>query len=231
MDDEDFQQEVQDDPHTQHGLPVEAEKVLSVRPGQYMEWRGNMRQWREIIEHHGCRPEIKHWHDSEPHHLFMIDLVIATDSEVEVTPSVECLGVAEHEDLEADQGHRKGRIKYYDKREQLELVLAAQGLSEAGGHKVDLTVMDEEVEYGVGVKEPDIWQDSTCLALLKEGALPDVVELEEGKRARNRAEHCCWKEQGLFFKDLYVPRPEERRTLVVQMHEDLGALWRTEILS
>jgi hypothetical protein len=114
----------------------------------------------------------------------MIDLVTATDSEVEVTPSAERLGVAEHEDLEADQGHRKGRIMYYDKREQLELVLAAQGLSEAEGHKVDLTVMDEEVEYGVGVKELNIWQDSTCLALLKEGALPDVVELEEGKRAR-----------------------------------------------
>jgi len=108
MDDEDFQQEVQDDPHTQHGLPVEAEKVLSVQPGQYMEWRGNRRQWREITEHHGCRPEIKHWHDSEPHHLFMIDLVTTTDSEVEVTPSTERLWVTEHEDLEADQGHWKG---------------------------------------------------------------------------------------------------------------------------
>ncbi len=49
-----------------------------------------------------------------------------------------------------------------------------------------------------------------------------MVELEEGKRARKRAEHYCWKEWRLFFRDLYVPRPEERRTLVVQMHEDLG---------
>jgi hypothetical protein len=50
---------------------------------------------------------------------------------------------------------------------------------------------------------------------LKEGVLPDVVEQEEGKRARKRAEHYCWKEQRLFFKNLYVPRPEERRSLVV----------------
>jgi hypothetical protein len=131
------------------------------------------------------------------------------------------LGAAEHEDLEVDHGHRKGRIRYYDKRQQLELVLAAQGLSEARGHKVNLTIVDEKAKYGVEVKELDIWQDSTCLALLKEGVLPDVVELEEGKRARKRAEHYCWKEQRLFFKDLYVPRLEER-TLVVQMHEDLG---------
>jgi hypothetical protein len=194
MDDEDFQQEIQDDPHTQHGLPAAAEKVLSVRHGQYMEWRANKRQLREITEHHGCRPEIKHWHDSEPHHLFMIDLVTATDSEEEVTPSAKRLGVARHEDLEVDHGHRKGQIRYYDKRQQLELVLAAQGLSEARGHKVNLTIMDEETKYGVEVKELDIWQDSTCLALLKEGVLPDVVELEEGKRARKRAEHYCWKE-------------------------------------
>ncbi len=31
MDDEDFQQEIQDDPHTQLGLPAAAEKVLSIR--------------------------------------------------------------------------------------------------------------------------------------------------------------------------------------------------------
>jgi hypothetical protein len=222
MDDEDFQQEIHDDPHTQHGLPVAAEKVLSVRHGQHMEWHGNRRQLREITDHHGCRPEIKHWHNSEPHHLFMNDLVTATDSEVEVTPSTERLGVAEHENLEVDHGHRKGRIRYYDKRQQLELVLTAQRLSEAGGHKVNLTIVDEEAEYGVEVKEPDIWVDSTRLALLKEGMLPDVVELEEGKKARKRAEHYCWKEQRLFFKDLYVPRPKERRTLLVQMHEDLG---------
>jgi hypothetical protein len=52
-----------------------------------MEWHGNRRQLREIIEHHGCCLEIQHWHDSELHHLFMINLVAATDSEEEVTPS------------------------------------------------------------------------------------------------------------------------------------------------
>jgi hypothetical protein len=71
----------------------------------------------------------------------------------------------------------------------------------------------------------------TYLAFLKEGVLPDVVELEEGKRARKRAEHYYWKEQRLFFKDLYVPRPEERRTLVVQMHEDLGHSGEQKLLA
>jgi len=48
------------------------------------------------------------------------------------------------------------------------------------------------------------------------------VDLEEGRRARKRANNYCWKEQKLYFKGLYVPRQEERILLVIQMHEDLG---------
>jgi hypothetical protein len=102
------------------------------------------------------------------------------------------------------------------------LVLATQELSEIGGHEVDPTVAGDEDKCGVEMKRFDIWQDTTCLALLREGTLPEVIDLEEGKRARKRADNYCWKEQKLFFKDLYVPKPEERRPLVLQMHEDLG---------
>ncbi len=56
----------------------------------------------------------------------------------------------------------------------------------------------------------------------KEGQLPDTMDLEEGKRARKRANNYCWKGQKLYFKGLYVPKPEERIPLVIQMHEDLG---------
>ncbi len=102
------------------------------------------------------------------------------------------------------------------------MVLATQELSEIGGHEVDPTVAGDEDKCGVEMKRFDIWQDTTCLALLREGTLPEVIDLEEGKRARKRADNYCWKEQKLFFKDLYVPKPEERRPLVLQMHEDLG---------
>ncbi len=59
---------------------------------------------RANTEYRDCRPGIKHWHNSDPHHLFMIDLVIAIDSGEEATPSAERLDVAEDEDLEVDQG-------------------------------------------------------------------------------------------------------------------------------
>jgi hypothetical protein len=155
----------------------------------------------------------------------MLDVVTTNDVDEEATPNVEVVGAAEDEDLEVADGKQtlqKGLIRYYNKRQQLELVLAAQELSELGDREVDPAISGDEDKCGVEVKGSDIWQDTTCLALLSEGMLPEAIDLQEGKRARKRADNYCWKEQKLFSKDLYVPRPEERKPLVLQMHEDLG---------
>jgi hypothetical protein len=157
----------------------------------------------------------------------MLDIVTETDADEEVTPNVEVVGAAEDEELEtadSEQRLQKSQIRYYNRRQQLKLVLAVQELFEIGGHEVDPTVSGNEDKCGVEIKRFDIWQDTTCLALLREGVLLEVIDLEEGKRAKKRADNYCWKEQKLFFKDLYVPKPEERRSLVLQMHKDLGTL-------
>jgi hypothetical protein len=60
--------------------------------------------------------------------------------------------------------------------------------------------------------------------------LPDTIGLEEGKRARKRANNYCWKEQRLYFKDMYVPKLEERIPLV-QMHGDLGHSGKQRMLA
>ncbi len=100
--------------------------------------------------------------------------------------------------------------------------MAAQELSELGDCEVNPTGSGEEDDCGVETKGTDIWKDATGLALLREGMLPDTIDLEEGKRARKRANNYYWKEQRLYFKELYVPKPKERIPLVVRMHEDLG---------
>ncbi|CAN5976088.1 unnamed protein product [Sphagnum jensenii] len=135
----------------------------------------------------------------------MFDIVTETDANEEATPNVEVMGAANDEELEAadiEQRHQKNQIRYYKKQQQLELVLVAQELSEIGGHEVDPTVSGDEDKCGVEIKRSDIWQDMTCLALLREGMLPEVIDPEEGKTARKRADNYCWKEQKLFFKDL-----------------------------
>ncbi len=58
--------------------------------------------------------------------------------------------------------------------------------------------------------------------MIREGTLSDAVDYHECRRIRKRASNYCWKEQKLFFKTLLVPKPEERLSLVKQMHEDLG---------
>jgi hypothetical protein len=155
----------------------------------------------------------------------MLDFVTTTNADEEATPNVEVVGAVEDEDLEAVDGKQtlqKGPLRYYGKRQRLELVLAAQELSEFGDHEVDPIGSGKEEDRGVETKGIDIWRDATCLALLKEGMLLDTIDFEEGKRARKRANNYCWKEHRLYFNELYVPKPEERIPLVVQMHEDLG---------
>ncbi len=101
-------------------------------------------------------------------------------------------------------------------------MLAAQELSEFGEHELGHMESGEEETCEMDTRSIDIWKDATCLGLLKEGILPDTVDLEESKRARKIITNYYWKEEGLYFKGLYVPKPEEKVRLVSQMHEDLG---------
>jgi len=115
----------------------------------------------------------------------------------------------------------KRRPRYYNKRQQLELVLAAQELSELGDPELSPTELDKEDGSGVKHDCADIWQDKECLRLIREGILSNTVDIDERKRIRKRASDYCWKEQKLFFKTLLVPKPKERLSLVKQMHEDI----------
>jgi len=117
----------------------------------------------------------------------MLDVVTATNQDEEAAPHLEVVKVAEDEDPEAIDGKqalRKETVRYYDKQQQLELVLAAQELLEFDDLEFGPTGYGEEEKCEMGAKSINIWRDATCLELLKEGILPDTIDLEEGKRAR-----------------------------------------------
>ncbi len=84
------------------------------------------------------------------------------------------------------------------------------------------TKFGEQESCDVDAESIDIWEDEVCLELLKGGVIPDTADLQAGKRVKKRATDYCWKDDKLYFKGLYVPKPEERIKLVNQMHEDLG---------
>jgi hypothetical protein len=124
----------------------------------------------------------------------------------------------------------KKRTHYYDKQQQLELVLAAQQLLEASEHDFQSEDLDEDEECEADSRSSDIWEDVNCLELLQGRVLPDTVDHLESKRARKRMLNYHWQGQSLYFKGLLVPRPADRMGLVVQMHEDLGHSGEERIL-
>jgi hypothetical protein len=61
---------------------------------------------------------------------------------------------------------KRRRPQCYDKRQQLELVLAAQQLFESNECDLVVAGSDEEDEWGASTTHQDIWKDVTCMELL-----------------------------------------------------------------
>ncbi len=158
------------------------------------------------------------------HHLYVIDVISEDDQPQELV-------LCEVEDRKGDETVRSStarmilqrkRPHYYDKQQQLELVLAARQLLEMGEHDFQSANLDEEEECGVNSRSSDIWEDVSCMGLLQGGVLPDTVNPLESKRAKKRILNYHWQGRSLYFKGLLVPKPEDRIGLVVQMHKDFG---------
>jgi hypothetical protein len=129
-------------------------------------------------------------------------------------------GILRSESSRSQQITSRGGTRYYNKEQQLELVLATQGLVYEDAHQASGS--RSEGADADDLNQTDIWEDAMCMEWLKEGFLPDEVNSQERRRVRKRAKQYCWKDGKLYFKGLYVPKPEERLELVTQMHGDLG---------
>jgi hypothetical protein len=156
----------------------------------------------------------------------MLDVLAEASQDEEDDSPEEDVEAADSEEVQnsgSPKGKRvlkEGRARYYNRQQQLELVLAAQELLKYGEREEVRS--GEEETYVDDASNTDIWEDEICLGLLKEGVIPDATDLQASKRARKRATYYCWKDEKLYFKGLYMPKPEERMGLVSQMHEDLG---------
>jgi hypothetical protein len=156
----------------------------------------------------------------------MLDVLAEISQDEEDNSPVEDMEAVDNEEVRnsgSPNGKRvlkEGRAKYYNRQQQLELVLVAQELLEYGEHEEARS--GGEKTCAKDASNTDIWEDEVCLGLLKEGVILDIADLQASKRARKRATYYCWKDEKFYFKGLYVPKPEERMELVSQMHEDLG---------
>jgi hypothetical protein len=224
VEDEDFDKEIRDITGAHPDAPEEGVELLCAMAGKETEWMGFRRKDRSFVQHNACCFGINHQKNVHNHQLFMLGVESEEELSKESAPGEGTVPVhdepIQHEEEQVVLKRR--RPQYYDKRQQLELVLAAQELSEFGEPELSPVELDEEEDHGMKHNCADIWRDVECVMLIREGILSDAMDLDESKRIRKRASNYCWKEQKLFFKTLLVPKPEERLSLVKQMHEDLG---------
>jgi hypothetical protein len=222
--DEDFGEEIRDIAGAHPDAPKEETKLLSITAGKDIDWMGIRRKDRRHVQHNASCFGINHQTDDHSHQLFMLGVESEEEDSEESVPDEEVAPApdAPVQENEEQVTLKRRRPQYYDRRQQLELVLAAQELSEFGDPDVSPTELDEEEGYGAKHNCADIWQDVECLRLIREGTLSDALDYHECRRIRKTVGNYCWKEQKLFFKTLLVPKLEERLSLVKQMHEDLG---------
>jgi hypothetical protein len=73
---------------------------------------------------------------------------------------------------------------------------------EAGEHDFQFVDLDEEEECEVDSRSCDIWEDISCMELLR-GVLHATVDPLESKRARKRIHNYHWQGQSMYFKGLF----------------------------
>jgi hypothetical protein len=194
--DDDFSEEIQDIGTKQDESVKVIGGVFSVRHGEESEWFGLRRHSGGPTEHHKCYFGINHWRRSEGHQLFMLDVLAeASQDEEDDSPGedVEAADIEEVRNSGSPKGKRMltGKPKYYNKQQQLELVLVAQELLKYEEHNEGDAKFEEQATCDVDAESIDIWEDEVCLELLKGGVIPETTDLQEGKRARKRAANYC----------------------------------------
>ncbi|CAK9193627.1 unnamed protein product [Sphagnum troendelagicum] len=104
----------------QHGVPEADEKVLVVWYGQHVGLRRSKGLIWERSVHIGNDDGMKQWRSSDPHHLFMIDLVTTAESGEEEDPDAGQTDAVGGEDQEFNRGRQrsgKERARYYNRRQ------------------------------------------------------------------------------------------------------------------
>jgi len=68
---------------------------------------------------------------------------------------------------------KRKRPQYFDKWQQLDLILEARELAESRDHELG-PIGSYKGDQEMDAKCIDIWEDAVCLGLLKDGVLPNT---------------------------------------------------------
>jgi hypothetical protein len=160
VEDEDFGEEIRDITGAHPDALQEGAELLCALAGEDMEWMGNKRKDRRCVQHNACCFGINHQVNDRIHHLFMLEVHEEEESSEKSAPDEEVAPTRDTpvREQEGQVMLKRRRPRYYDRRQQLELVLAAQELSELGDPELSPTEFDKEDGSGVKHDCADIWR-------------------------------------------------------------------------
>jgi hypothetical protein len=158
-----------------------AKGMFSVQHGKEFEWLGLRRKMDRLKQHHGCCFGINHRRWSGVQQLCMLEVLTDTSlGEEDELPEdgYEITKGSETRRLTSPESRldlSKGKAKYYDRKQQLELVLAAQELMEDVRPETHTARSKGEEACADRASNIDVWEDEVCMWLLKEGSIPDTI--------------------------------------------------------
>jgi len=127
VDDDDFGEEIQDIASTRTDASKGDEEFLCVRISKEKEWLGIRRGDKELIQHRACCFGINHCRYDGNHQMYVVDIVSGEEQPKEVVSGQ--AGAAVGGEPVQDDGERivvkRRRPQYFDKRQQLDLILEA----------------------------------------------------------------------------------------------------------
>jgi hypothetical protein len=125
--DDGFGEELQDVAGPEADVPEGERELLCAQTCEETKWMGIRRRDRRLVQHNACCFGINHWRYVNNHQLYMTDAASEEDPFEELLPDEEAVSTSE-ESMQNEVARvvsSKRRPQYFDKRQQLELVLVA----------------------------------------------------------------------------------------------------------
>ena len=127
----------------------------------------------------------------------------------------------------SDEDLTRARWHGYCDREAVPGWHAATYLTMMSGLAAEILVEQPDEEIDKSVVVSDVWEDQAVLHKLQQGIFPLGLSAMERDKVSHRITRFCWS-NGLLFRvwpngtRRIVPRPDQRASLVRQVHEELG---------
>ncbi len=125
--DDDFNEEIQDIVSAQADASRRDEEFLCIRTSKEIEWLGVRRKDGGLVQHHTCCFGINHCRYDKSYQLYVVDVVSGEEQPKEVVSGD--VEAANGDKLVQDDGEKlvmkRRRPQYFDKRQQLDLILEA----------------------------------------------------------------------------------------------------------